>query len=189
MKTLTAIAMMALALSFCNLSQRLANRNNNRSVVRPVQPPAPGFGSHYDGKMEDVFPQKVLDYSLVFTIDPRKFGMSVPETTEVRGGVYRSRKNDIVKHMLVNFGSIEESAKNLQIFLRKARKDNEALGTEPVRNNSGDQIGERFGFFDGENNSFWTNGSLLVVVKAKSKETVDKFAEALPYYAELTTAK
>lgn len=190
MKTLTALALMALALSFCNLSERLANRsNNNRGVVKTVRPADPAFGSHYDGKMEDIFPQKVLEYPLVITINPRNFGVSVPEGTEVRGGVYRSRKNEIVKHMLVNFGSIEESAKNVHIFLRKARENNDGLGTEPVRDNGGNQIGERFAFFDGENNLFWTNGSLLAVVKAKSKETVDKFVEALPYYVELAPAK
>lgn len=190
MKTLTAIAMMAFALSFCNLSQRLANRgNNNRGVVKTVQPPTPAFGSHYDGKMEDIFPQKVLVYPLVVTINPRNFGVPVPEGTEVRGGVYRSRKNEIVKHMLVNFGTIEESAKNLRIFLKKAQQGNESLSTEPVRDNSGNQIGERFAFSDGENNLFWTNGSLLAVVKTKSKETMDKFAQALPYYVELTEAK
>ena len=190
MKSLTAVAMMAFALSFCNLSQRIANRaNSNRGSVKTVKPATPAFGIRYDGKMEDLFPQKVLEYPLVFTINPRNFGFSVPEGTEVRGGVYRSRKNEIVKHMLVNFGSIEESARNLQIFLKKARENNAGLATEPVRDNSGNQIGERFAFFDSENNLFWTNGSVFAVVKAKSKETVDRFAQALPYYAEFTAAE
>ena len=189
MKSLTAVAMLALALTFCNLSQRLANRNNNRGLVKTVQPAAPAFGKHYDGNIDDLFPKRVLDYSLVFTIDPRKFGLSVPEGTEVRGGVYRSRKNEIVKHMLVNFVSIEEAARNLQIFLKNARKENAGLTTEPVRDNSGKQIGERFEFFEVENNLFWTNGSVFAVVKSKSKDTVDKFAQALPYYAEIEPAK
>lgn len=190
MKSLTAIAMMAFALSFCNLSQRLANRaNHNRAPVKTAQPATPSYGTHYAGKMEDLFPQKVLEYPLVFTINPRNFGFSVPEGTEVRGGVYRSRKNEIVKHMLVNFGSIEESAKNLHIFLRKAREKDADINTEPVTGNSGNQIGERFAFFDGENNLFWTNGSVFAVVKAKSKDTVDRFGQALPYYTEMTTAK
>ncbi|HEX3282857.1 MAG TPA: hypothetical protein VHR36_16590 [Pyrinomonadaceae bacterium] len=189
MKSLTAVAMLGLALTFCNLSQRLANRNNNHAPVKTVQPAAPAFGKHYDGNVDDLFPKKVLDYSLVFTIDPRKFGLSVPEGTEVRGGVYRSHKNEIVKHMLVNFGSIAEAARNLQIFLRDARKQNAGLAPEPVRDNSGNQIGERFAFSDAENNLFWTNGSLFVVVKSKSKDTVDKFAQALPYYVELQPAK
>jgi hypothetical protein len=190
MKTLTALAMMAFALSFCNLSQRLSNRgNNNGAPVKSVQPPGPGFGSHYVGKMEDIFPQKVLEYPLVVTINPRNFGVSVPEGTEVRGGVYRSKKNEIVKHMLVNFVSIEESAKNLRLFLKKAQKENESLGPEAVLDNSGQQIGERFAFSDGEENLFWTNGSLLAVVKTKSRETTDKFARALPYYVELTQPK
>lgn len=190
MKTLTAVAVMAFALSFCNLSQRLANRgNNDRGAVKPVTLPAPGFGSHYAGKMEDIFPQKVLDYPLVVTINPRSFGLPVPEGTEVRGGVYRSRKNQIVKHLLVNFPTIEESARNFRIYLKKAQKDNASLSPEPVRDNSGKQIGERFSFDDGENNLFWTNGSLLAIVKTRSKETMDKFAQALPYYVELTEAK
>jgi len=126
---------------------------------------------------------------LVVTINPRTFGIPVPEGTEVRGGVYRSRKNEIVKHLLANFPTIEESAKNLRIYFRKAQKDNEGLSTETVRDNSGKQIGERFTFDDGENNLFWTNGSLLAIVKAKSKETMDKFAQALTYYVELTEAK
>jgi hypothetical protein len=189
MKSLTAVAMLALALTFCNLSQRLANRNTNRAPVKSVQPSAPAFGKHYEGSIDDLFPKKVLDYSLVFTIDPRKFGLSVPEGTEVRGGVYRSRKNEIVKHMLVNFGTIAEAARNLQIFLKDARKQNQGLTTEPVRDNSGNQIGERFAFLDAENNLFWTNGSVFTVVKSKSKDTVDKFAQALPYYAELQPAQ
>lgn len=190
MKILTAIAMMAFALSFCNLSQRLANRgNNNRGTVKPATLPAPGFGSHYTGRMEDIFPQKVLIYPLVVTINPRTFGIPVPDGTEVRGGVYRSKKNEIVKHLLVNFPTIEESAKNLRIYFRKAQKDNEGLSTEPVRDNLGRQIGERFAFDDGENNLFWTNGSLLAIVKTKTKETTDKFAQALPYYVELTEPK
>jgi len=189
MKSLTAVAMLALALTFCNLSQRLANRNNNRGPVKTVQPAAPAFGKHYDGSIDDLFPKQVLEYSLVFTIDPRKFGLSVPEGTEVRGGVYRSRKNEIVKHMLVNFVSIEEAARNLQIFLKNARKENAGLTTEPVRDSSGKQIGERFEFFEVENNLFWTNGSVFAVVKSKSKDTVDKFAQALPYYTEIQPAK
>jgi hypothetical protein len=190
MKALTAIAVMAFALSFCNLSQKLTNRgNSNRAPAKTVQPPAPGFGSHFDGKMEDIFPQKVLDYPLLVTINPRSFGVSVPDGTEVRGGVYRSKKNEVVKHMLVNFVSIEESARNLRIFLRKAQKDNAGLNTEPVLDSNGQQIGERFAFSDGEYNLMWTNGSLLVVVKTKSQETSDKFAKALPYYAELPQPK
>ena len=190
MKTLTAIALMGFALSFCNLSQRLANRgNNNRGTVKPATLPAPGYGSRYNGKMEDIFPQKVLVYPLVVTINPRAFGIPVPDGTEVRGGVYRSKKNEIVKHLLVNFPTVEESAKNLRIYFRKAQKDNEGLSTEPVRDNLGRQIGERFSFDDGENNLFWTNGSLLAIVKTKTKETTDKFAQALPYYVELPEPK
>lgn len=190
MKSLSAFALLVLALSFCNLSERLKNRvNNNRAPVKTVQPAAPAYGTHYAGKLEDIFPQKVLDYPLVVTINPRSFGISVPEGTEVRGGVYRSRKNEIVKHMLVNFPSIEEAARNLQIFLRKAREDNKDLNPAPVKNSSGTQVGERFQAIEGENSMFFTNGSIFVVVKAKSKDTVEAFAQALPYYTDMPAGK
>ncbi len=186
MKSLFTIALLVFALSFCNLSERFKNRANNNRTVKTVQPStAPGYGVHYGGKMEDIFPQKVLDYPLIVTINPRSFGVAVPEGTEVRGGVYRSRKNEVVKHMLVNFPTIEESARNLQIFLRKARENDKGLTTDPVRDSNGKQVGERFAFNDGEDNLMWTNGSLMVVVKAKVKDTVDKFAQALPYYSNM----
>jgi len=187
MKILTAGLLLTFAFSLCNLSQRLANRSNhNRAPVKTVQPPAAGYGTPFSGNIDQLFPKSVLDYKLVFTIDPRKFGQAVPEGTEVRGGVYRSKKNEIVKHMLVNFGTIEEAARNLQIFLRKARQDNPTISTEPVRGAGGTQIGERFSFTDSEENLLWTNGSIFSLVKTKSKETADKFAEALPYHTDVT---
>jgi hypothetical protein len=91
MKLILAIGTLAFALSFCNLSERLANKanenSNNKNSSTASATPA-------KTSLKDSFPQEVGDFKLDNTYDKGEVGGDadkyLPGATDVLGAVYKS---------------------------------------------------------------------------------------------------
>jgi len=91
MKLLLAIATLAFALSFCNLSERLANKanqnSNNKNSTTASATPA-------KTSLKDSFPQEVGDFKLEKTYDRSELkgddDTYLPGATDALGAVYKS---------------------------------------------------------------------------------------------------
>ena len=91
MKLILAIATLAFALSFCNLSERLANKanqnSNNQNSTTASATPA-------KTSLKDAFPQEVGEFKLDNTYDKSEVGGDadkyLPGATDVLGAVYKS---------------------------------------------------------------------------------------------------
>jgi protein involved in sex pheromone biosynthesis len=91
MKLILAISTLVFALSFCNLSERLANKanqnSNNKNSSTASATPA-------KTSLKDSFPQTVGDFKLDNTYDKSEVGNDadkyLPGATDVLGAVYKS---------------------------------------------------------------------------------------------------
>lgn len=91
MKLILAIVTLVFGLSFCNLSERLANRgnenSNNKNSSTATATPA-------KTSLKDSFPQEVGEFKLENTYDKEEVGDDadkyLPGATDVLGAVYKS---------------------------------------------------------------------------------------------------
>src|SRR5215210_6037645 len=90
MKPILAIAVLAFALSFCNLSERLANKGNQNSNNKNSSTASP---TPTKTSLKDSFPETVGEFKLQATYDKSELKGDetyMPGATDVLGAIYRS---------------------------------------------------------------------------------------------------
>src|ERR1043166_854142 len=137
--------------------------------------------SPYQGRVQDILPQQVGDFSLVQSSRLNEIEQDLVNPRDGVGAIYNSSKNHTVQHLLVAFNSVGDANKEMDAAQKRYAEAHMNFRTEDVKDAQGQTVGRRLIIKDGDTEAMnWTDGSLYCTAVSYTGYS-SEFVKGLPY--------